>query len=64
MCGRSLLVLTILEVLIFCAACESPEARRARGGGPGADTGNRDAAVEIHAGARPYYHTRRMQPAL
>lgn len=39
------------------AACASPEADRVRGGGPGADPGNRDAVVEIHAGAEPYAGT-------
>lgn len=44
-------------VLLFGAACDSPEASRVRGGGPGADIGNRRPAVEFHAGARPYYET-------
>lgn len=39
------------------AACDSPEAERVRGGGPGADPGNRDPIVEIHAGAEPYAGT-------
>lgn len=38
-------------------ACASPEAERVRGGGPGADPGNRDAIVEIHAGAEMYAGT-------
>jgi hypothetical protein len=38
-------------------ACASPEALRARGGGPGADTGNRPAVTEIHGGAEMYYRT-------
>ena len=37
------------------AACASPEATRARGGGLGADVGNRDAVVEMHEGSVPYY---------
>lgn len=49
--------LLTLGMLTVCAACASPEAQRTRGGGPGADTGNRDAVVELHAGARPYYQT-------
>lgn len=46
--------------ILACAAmagCASPEAERVRGGGPGADPGNRDAMVEIHAGAEPYAGT-------
>jgi hypothetical protein len=38
-------------------ACDSPEARRTRGGGPGADVGNRSPIVEMHQGAQPYYKT-------
>lgn len=46
-------------VLCFLAltACASPEAARNRGGGPGADVGNRRVPVEIHAGAKPFYRT-------
>jgi hypothetical protein len=46
-----------LLVLLLATACASPEARRARGGGPGADTGNRGATVVFHDGAEPYYKT-------
>lgn len=38
-------------------ACASPEAARVRGGGRGADVGNRPRVVQIHAGAEPYYRT-------
>lgn len=41
--------------LLLLAACASPEATRSRGGGPGADVGNRRTPVEMHAGARPYH---------
>jgi hypothetical protein len=43
--------------LLGLAACASPEATRTRGAGPGADVGNRDKFVEIHAGADPYWET-------
>lgn len=43
--------------LVAAPACASPEAVRARGGGPGADVGNRGEPVEIHAGALPYHNT-------
>lgn len=39
------------------AACTSPEATRQRGGGPGADPGNRPAQVKMHEGSRPYWKT-------
>lgn len=39
------------------AGCRSPEAARVRGGGPGADVGNRTPVVEMHAGSRPYHQT-------
>jgi hypothetical protein len=39
------------------AACTSPEARRERGGGAGADPGNRAPIVHIHEGADPYFDT-------
>ena len=39
------------------AACNSPEARRVREGGPGADPGNRRGMVQMHEGANPYYKT-------
>jgi hypothetical protein len=47
----------LLLPLIGAAACASPEASRTRGGGPGADVGNRTPMVEMHAGAQPYHRT-------
>ena len=47
--------LLVLLAGLTLAACESPEAERGRGGGPGADTGNRDARVEMHGGSVIYY---------
>lgn len=47
-----------LPLLAFAlAACASPEAARSRGGGPGADPGNRRALVQLHEGAEVYYRT-------
>jgi hypothetical protein len=45
------------SVILLLTACASPEAARTRGGGPGADVGNRSDPVELHAGAEPYYQT-------
>lgn len=53
--GRHDLLFVVLALVL--ASCTSPEAHRTRGGGAGADVGNRDAAVEMHAGSQPYYQT-------
>jgi hypothetical protein len=51
--------LTLLVGLLALglAACDRPEATRTRGGGPGADVGNRSPVVEMHQGAQPYFQT-------
>jgi hypothetical protein len=49
--------------LLLLAACDSPEASRSRGGGPGGDTGNRPAVVRMHEGSSPYHHTPSQMPA-
>ncbi len=43
--------------LVLVAGCGSPEARRSRGGGPGADRGNRGPVVEMHEGSWIYHQT-------
>ncbi len=48
---------TSLFLVLLAAACSSPEAARVRGGGPGADVGNRKPVVQMHEGARPYHDT-------
>lgn len=52
--------LLVVAVLAAALACTSPEATRQRGGGPGADPGNRRAVVQMHEGSRPYYDTPRL----
>ena len=37
--------------------CGSPETARSRGGGPGADVGNRPQHVNMHAGSDPFWKT-------
>lgn len=54
------LVLGALLVTAGLAACTSPEATRVRGGGAGADTGNRREVVEMHGGSQPYWRTPRL----
>ena len=52
------LTLTMLLIAFTAlAACDSPEATRTRGGGPGADIGNHDEVVEMHEGSRPFWET-------
>jgi hypothetical protein len=51
--ARALLALASLAMLM---GCDSPEASRSRGGGPGADVGNR-ARVELQGGSEMYYET-------
>lgn len=47
----------VFACVILAAGCASPEATRTRGGGPGADLGNRPAQVKMHEGSRQYYET-------
>jgi hypothetical protein len=47
----------VLAASVFAVGCGSPEATRSRGGGPGADPGNRGADVLMHEGSRQYYET-------
>jgi hypothetical protein len=54
--------LTILVSLLWFAACSSPETARTRGGGPGADIGNRGETVRMHEGARPFEDTPKLIP--
>jgi hypothetical protein len=51
--------LTVLPLLAACivVGCASPEASRTRGGGPGADVGNRAESIEMHEGSDPFYQT-------
>ena len=53
---RLLLLVGTLLIGLAPIAC-SPEASRTRGGGPGADVGNRGKEVRIHEGSRPFYQT-------
>jgi hypothetical protein len=49
-----------LLIVVACAgvgACRSPEGTRTRGGGPGADVGNRSRVVKMHEGGDPYHRT-------
>jgi len=52
-----------LAVLCALAACTSPETGRSRGGGQGADVGNRTKFVRMHEGADPFYKTPKLIPS-
>jgi hypothetical protein len=56
-------LITLVAVFLCVAGCASPEAARTRGGGPGADVGNRDKIVRMHEGARPFEDTPKIIPA-
>ena len=47
----------LLVTAIVLAACTSPESTRTRGGGPGADKGNRGEVVMMHEGSKPFAGT-------
>ena len=53
----------LIALLVLLAGCSSPEAERVRGGGPGADVGNRGNPVVMHEGSKPYEGTPRLIPA-
>ena len=50
-------IAALIAACLTIAGCESPEATRTRGGGPGGDTGNRPADVKMHEGSRQYWET-------
>jgi len=54
--------IVFLAALFLLAACASPETTRTRGGGPGADIGNRTKFVRMHEGADPFAKTPKMIP--
>jgi hypothetical protein len=54
------MTIRLTMLLIGCAAfssCVSPETTRTRGGGPGADVGNREQRVKMHEGSDPFWKT-------
>lgn len=52
-----LVALVVASAVVAGCGEVGPEAARERGGGPGADIGNRPAAVKMHAGSDPYWQT-------
>lgn len=55
--------LWLIGLMLFTGACSSPEAERTRGGGAGADVGNRRDVVLMHEGSSPFALTPRLVPA-
>ena len=51
------LALLMIITAVVMGGCTSPETARTRGGGPGADTGNRTSIVRMHEGSKPFEKT-------
>ena len=60
---QRVLALLLLFGSLTLAAC-SPEATRARSGGPGADMGNRGVDVDMHGRRNPDYRVPARNPSL
>ncbi len=61
---KRFLLLGLVAAALAAGAC-SPEASRTRGGGPGADVGNRwqPSGVDLHGRQNPFYGTPPLAPA-
>jgi hypothetical protein len=55
-------IIVIAAFSLFAFGCASPEAGRTRGGGPGADPGNRGTMLRVHEGAKPFENTPKKIP--
>lgn len=60
----SLALIALMVLCLYLSGCTSPETTRTRGGGPGADVGNRTKNVQMHEGSRPFYKTPEIIPPL
>ena len=52
----------VITGVLLVLGCTSPEVTRTRGGGPGADVGNRQETIRLHEGARPFENTPKLIP--
>jgi hypothetical protein len=59
---RNPLLFYLLLFFLAFVGCTSPELTRTRGGGPGADVGNRKQFVNMHEGSRPFEDTPKIIP--
>jgi uncharacterized protein YceK len=55
-------LMMLLMTLVTVGGCASPEATRTRGGGPGADVGNRPEGVRMHEGSDQFWRTPVVNP--
>ena len=58
----NLAMILLTALLLYLVGCASPETTRMRGGGPGADVGNRGKVVEMHEGSQPFWKTPKIIP--
>lgn len=56
-CARACRLCVALLGCTGVTACESPEASRVRGGGPGANIYPHPADVRMHEGSQPFWET-------
>jgi hypothetical protein len=54
---KTIALTLLLAGVAFLSGCASPEATRTRGGGAGADVGNRGETVKLHLGSDPFWKT-------
>jgi hypothetical protein len=54
---KTIALTVLLAGVVLVSGCASPEARRTRGGGSGADVGNRGETVILHGGSDPFWKT-------
>ena len=59
----NLAVILLITLSFYLVGCAGPETTRTRGGGPGADVGNRGKPVEMHEGSQPFWKTPKIIPA-
>jgi len=59
----NLAVILLTALSFYLVGCASPETTRTRGGGSGADVGNRSKFVEMHEGSQPFWKTPKIIPA-
>ena len=53
----NLAAILLTGLSFYLVGCASPETTRTRGGGPGADVGNRGKIVEMQEGSQPFWKT-------
>jgi hypothetical protein len=58
----SFALITFVAFSFYLIGCASPETKRMRGGGPGADIGNRAKFVQMHEGSIPFENTPKIIP--